>query len=194
MKFPKILKELLILILVSQQLKAIKTIEELCTNSNNFDYKGKLDKNTLEDVIANGTWKGRGQFGEVYQVEYKYNHESTKVAVALKEVKVTVNNSLEEIGSEIAYMKEFAKLDSNRFMNFYECFYVKKRYSGINVVYMMTGLLDGDVSQITGYIYNLNRKQRYGIYLNLIEDVTYFHKNIERTNLDEKIYVHMDSN
>ena len=186
--------KILILIILTQQLTSY-SLQQLCKNQKSYNYQFHFGYPTLENTINASKHLGSGTFGDVYEINYQFTDQKKnilKTKVALKKVIVDNNSTTENIVNEISYMKEFSREDPKRFLVFYDCFYIQNEYHAITAVYMMTEKLSGDVETIEKDIYRLRIKKRYKIYLELIEDIRYFHANVKRKYLKNQRYVHMD--
>lgn len=189
MKFSTSLKILSIISLI-QQLKSLKKIEQLCAPQKNINFSAKFNQPDLDSLISKSRVAGQGQFGKVYITQYNSETLGKIIPLAMKEIQVTKDSTPKMMAKEISYLKEFSEIDPERFIKFYFCFYSSRNSQ--SYVYILTEVLETDLFDVREKISNLPRFERYSIYLDLINDVRDFHKNVLRTYLDKRSYIHLD--
>ena len=189
MKFQTIQK-LLLITLITQQLKSIETIQQLCLKESDINFQEKFNQPNIESLLENSKQSGEGQFGKVYIIDYNSKSLQTTIKRALKQIKITKKSTQESIAKEISFIREFSELDSSRFLEFFGCFYIKRNSE--NSVYIITEVLDKELFDERTTVSDLDRLERFQVYLGLVNDVKDFHNNFQRKYLDGGSYVHLD--
>ena len=161
---------------------------------------GKDDYSKIFKVVL-----GQGSFGKVYSVLYYPQDNTSPYEIAVKQLNIRDGNirtgeSERMIEKEIAIMRQFSVLSDSKFVKFIDCFYVLDTVhpNFIDRVYLLQEKLDDNLKENIKTFQKLEKSDRYLHYLELIDDLRYFHYTLDPSliqqyeYLEPKPYIHLD--
>lgn len=177
MKF-SITTSLTIIVLI-HKLKT-NNISELCQEEKKLNFQETFNQPDLSSTLKSSDFIQDTDNTKIYQIDYNDPISKNTIKIDLEKIIIKPGNFANVISKEIAFMKEFSKTNPDRFMKIFSCFYSVNERRSYKDVYVMKEILFLNLSEQLGNFSAVGRLGRYRHYLNLIYNLRYFHKRMQR--------------